>query len=324
MNPYNIIPNVILACAALCITGACSDVFEKDISGEEVKLLAPADGKEVNSGTIEFWWDEVQDATAYEIHIVKGSFAAPEALEADSAVSDNIFRLYLTAGAYEWKVVARNESSETESGIFQLTVDSSFSLADEKVVLIYPTQSQCTSDTEVLFRWVNLNIPGIHYVIDVRLGAFDDGLNLYSYETTLNQQSIAINSDFEGSLSWGVRAVNDEGASPYSSYAFSLDRTTPDKVILTAPVGGDSVSGLDINFTWTGQEGSGCDEYDSLIIYSDSLAENSVLREQLEAGVNHFSTDLDAGNYWWEVFRYDRAGNVSPASTRETFYAKPE
>lgn len=320
----NRIQHLLLFTSVSLLFNACNDLFEKDISKEHVVLLAPADGKTVNSGTIEFWWEEVEDATTYEIHLVKGSFDAPEALEADSSVSGNIFSLYLTAGVYEWKIVAKNESSKTESAIYHLTVDSTFSLAEEKVVLVYPNQNHCTNDSTVMFRWVNLGIPGVRYAIDVRIGDFAEGLTVYSYETTLNQQSITINEDFEGALSWGVRAVNDEGASPYSSFSFHLDRTAPAMVSLVAPVNGDSVPELDIDFSWTGTQGNGCEEWDSISIYSDSLGQTIALKKQLEAGVNQFTENLNPGFYWWEVFRYDRAGNVSASSGIEKFYAKPE
>lgn len=318
----NIHPSLLLCClVSLCTS--CSDLFEKDISEEEVVLLGPADDKTLHSGTIEFWWEEVDGATRYELEVVRGSFKTPEALEVDSTISSNIFQLYLAAGYYEWRVTAKNENSSSVSQVFQLGVDSAFSLNNEKVVLLYPALSDCISSNTILFRWVDLQVPGVRYLLDVRLGTFDEGLTVYSFETDLNQQSVTLDGDFEGSLSWGVRAVNDEGASPFSSYTFDFDRTSPEKVTLDEPVNGDTVTGVNIAFNWTGKPASGCPETDSIIIYTDSAATQAEVKDKQAAGVNSYTTDLEPGDYWWQVFRLDGAGNISPGSGLRKLYVEP-
>lgn len=313
---------VLALLAALSLLGpSCSDVFEENLSTSEVTLLGPADENTIHSGTIEFWWEELEGAETYQLKVVGGSFDQPESLETDTALSNNVFALYLGPGSYEWQVIASNQSSEAISETFSLVVDSLLSLESEKVVLLSPTEGNCTNDTALVVQWLELEVPGIRYSVDIRLGDFDEGLTLYAYETEATSISTSISPAFEGELSWGVRAINDNGASPYSQRSLNLDLTAPSQPSLVSPAAEDSVQHDAIDLAWQGSIGSGCSEYDSVFIYADSLGAAMTAGYEQAAGINALSIDVSIGTYWWGVTRLDQAGNRSTPSPLRKLHA---
>lgn len=299
----------------------CSDLFEKDLSDNQLLIHTPADLAVIHSGTVEFWWDEMEGATYYKLILVEGTIKSPSSLIIDTNVQGNVFSLYLGSGEYEWTLQAMNESSESHATKRVLSVDSISSLENEIIVLTKPSANGCTSGDSVLFEWVALQVPNTRYVIDIRTGLFDDAQTIYSYELISNSIYLSIDPLFEGQLSWGVRAVNDESASAYSSRILYLDNSIPAQPSLTLPLDGDTTA-LSPSFQWSASTGSGCSEWDSIRVYSDSLFTQLVLTAETAAGINSLQGNLSQGKYWWNVQRYDQAGNHSMLSLTKSFYAE--
>ena len=63
---------VLFALSSLLLS--CEDIFEEDLSHEEVRIIAPADGVSVDAGTVMFLWEEVPGATSYRITVVSPEF----------------------------------------------------------------------------------------------------------------------------------------------------------------------------------------------------------------------------------------------------------
>src|SRR5688572_21362995 len=116
----------------LIITGNFScfkDIIEPDISKENVVLLSPKNNDTTTVLTHLFWWNEVEDAINYNLQIVKPSFTTAQQLILDSNVNANKFPVTLQPGTYQWRVKAKNGSSETPySEIRTLRIDSTANL----------------------------------------------------------------------------------------------------------------------------------------------------------------------------------------------------
>lgn len=97
----------------LCMS--CSDVvLVDDISGENIRVLAPTDGALLNENIVTFTWEQVEDAEWYAIQIAKPNFAEALQIVTDSTIIGLNFTKVLELGEYQWRV--RGENSEYHTG----------------------------------------------------------------------------------------------------------------------------------------------------------------------------------------------------------------
>ena len=91
----------------------CEAIFVENISDQTVILLAPTNNSEVTSGTIQFNWEQVLEATAYEIQIATPNFQNASQISLDFISIKTSFTKELAAGSYEWRVKASNSDYAT-------------------------------------------------------------------------------------------------------------------------------------------------------------------------------------------------------------------
>lgn len=117
------------------LTAGC-EVLEEDISGREVRIVAPADNVTVTPGVVAFRWQAVDHAAGYEFTLVAPSFAAAGRIVADTVIrADTLARNYgcrveLEAGEYQWSVRGFNGGYTTRTEVRSLTVVASENPAD--------------------------------------------------------------------------------------------------------------------------------------------------------------------------------------------------
>ncbi|WP_405610894.1 hypothetical protein [Polaribacter sp. Asnod1-A03] len=101
---------------------SCEAIFVEDLSNENVVLLAPLNNTEVTNGTVQFNWEDVQEATSYEIQIAKPSFATASQIFLDSITDVTFISKELEVGDYEWRVSALNSGYNTDYslGVFKV------------------------------------------------------------------------------------------------------------------------------------------------------------------------------------------------------------
>ena len=66
--------------AGMCLLSSCGDIIEPSISKANVMLEAPSDHYQSTSYTINFWWNEVNNALSYHLQVVTPTFASPGSL----------------------------------------------------------------------------------------------------------------------------------------------------------------------------------------------------------------------------------------------------
>jgi hypothetical protein len=116
---------------AMLLSGACSLIFEEDISTEEVYVIMPVDGTETTVHEQLFWWETIGEALKYNLQIVEGTFTNPHAFVADTNVSGDKFRIDMVPGEYEWRISAWNNYSETDYFYSYLSISDTIT-ADEE------------------------------------------------------------------------------------------------------------------------------------------------------------------------------------------------
>ncbi len=118
---------VLFALSSLLLS--CEDIFEEDLSHEEVRIIAPADGVSVDAGTVMFLWEEVPGATSYRITVVSPEFedagivVGDELLRNDSVTHHRSYACDLAPGDYQWSISALNSAYSTPRRISSLHVN---------------------------------------------------------------------------------------------------------------------------------------------------------------------------------------------------------
>ncbi|MFT4092622.1 MAG: hypothetical protein QM640_03195 [Niabella sp.] len=115
---------VVLFPALLTLFSSCEDILEKDLSNEQVVLVAPSDSV-VTSDTLQrFSWDAVASAVQYQLQVVTPSFEQIELLYIDSLTTGNQLQISLPEGKqYQWRVRALNNSyTSPYSNVWTLTI----------------------------------------------------------------------------------------------------------------------------------------------------------------------------------------------------------
>lgn len=112
----------VLCIATLFLLCNCEALFVENISEETIVLLVPTHNSEVLSGVIEFNWQEVSDATEYQIQIAMPDFANASQIVLDSLATTTIISKELEAGTYEWRIKALNSEYATDYSVNSFSV----------------------------------------------------------------------------------------------------------------------------------------------------------------------------------------------------------
>lgn len=99
----------ILAGGVLLLSG-CDDVFETDLTGCPVRLLAPGDSVTTVVARQLFLWEPLEGATAYRLRIATPDFCRPEACLLDTLVAGCRYEYAFQPGVYTWGIRAENSA----------------------------------------------------------------------------------------------------------------------------------------------------------------------------------------------------------------------
>ena len=308
-------PVFILLLSALALT-ACKEFLEPSIAGSAVTLNAPSNGALSANYTVNFWWNEVDDALSYRLQIVTPGFDTLQALVADTSVKTNKIALNLTPGSYQWRVRAENGSSQTPySAARRFTVASS-SVKLQKVQLGAPGNNFLTNQTPLVFSWSSL-YGATRYRLQIDTNSFTDTTKLvYNQATPALQISIALLRD--QNYQWRVRAENDTARSMWSAVSsFTYDHTPPGQVSLALPASGQT-SALPIALSWNAV--ATATRYRLYVLKADSATVYSSTFPLLQSSTSYpFSQGVSGERIYWRVSALDAAGNEGKSSAVRNF-----
>lgn len=304
---------------------SCKEIFEEDLSESVQTLLAPSDNTIQTNTNATFMWSEVEGATEYQLQVVSPNFTSPQVFHVDSMVTDEELTIELSPDEFEWRVRAVNYASFTDySAAWTLTIDSSYDLTSQSLILYTPEDLEYSNDTAITFTWQELYAAENYNFILVDGAVWSSGTELENANPT-DDSYTSTYSFLEGTYSWSVRGENSLPSN--TSYATErvlyVDQTLPATPIgllpddLTSNLLADSV----YLFDWTRPVDPGTVNsplFDTVYVYSDT---NQLPINTLYSGSEDIDVTLpsSAGTYYWKVTTFDKAGNESETSNINSF-----
>lgn len=109
---------------------ACEDIFEASLNSQQLQILSPKEGAELENTKIVFYWQPMESNPQYNVKIVAPEFSKIEKILCDTNLSTNNFEISLPNGDYQWMIYAFNNSS------FSDTLIQNFSINDTSNVIL--------------------------------------------------------------------------------------------------------------------------------------------------------------------------------------------
>ena len=293
----------ICSITALLLSACGDDLIERNLEKQKIVPLFPSSNYVSSSLSINFMWEEVKGATEYTLQVVKPSFSNIQQFVLDTNLTGTKFTYSFQPGSnYEWRIKAKNTSSETEYIVNNFIIDSTLSLTNQVVQLISPANNSYSNDSTQTFTWTSMALANDYrFEIVNSLGSI-----VYQQPATLNTK---LNYTFqtEGIYKWRVQAHNDNGST--SNFAVNnlvIDFTAPNVSTPLSPDNNATVSSPAL-LTWSRSD----DAYkDSLIIASDSLF-NNIVEKSITTNTTFSFKGTSDSNYFWKLKTVDQAGNWS-------------
>lgn len=296
---------------ALFFLGCEEILLEEDISNSRLTILAPVDNASFNSTSITFSWESLPDAVSYQIQIAKPSFEDAVEIILNTETTENSITQQLNVGAYQWRIKAKNHSSETSFITKNITIVSNDDFSDNVVVFNTPDQNLITNTSSQTISWQTV-IGAQSYQLQIT-----DNENAVILDETLETTSYTYSFP-EGNSTFKVRASNGSVYTLYTSRIILVDQTQPNTPILTSPANNSSLMENEIPFSWTRTTVPGSIEFDSIYVYTNSGMTNLFLKERADTNPKTINIE-NTGTYFWKMKAFDQAGNQSGESSVFSF-----
>lgn len=308
----------ILLLASFITLVACDDIFEEDLSKDVFIVVTPPANYDSNSSTINFFWEELEDATDYKLQIARPDFNQPIQIVLDSSYNSSSASVNLSPGTYEWRMRAENANSFTTYVYGNLRVDSTSSLENIVPVLSSPNNEIYTNKDSLLFSWEELENAS-----EYRLETVDQNTGL-THQVLISQTNQVYVSNFlETTYQWSIQGLNDFSISASAARTFFIDRTPAPAVTLLQPENDIQFSQGERTFRW--QIPADVGNIQSPRSYEIQISNNESFNGYnfgTPTEMNSDSSVIDlnlAGAYFWRIQSLDEAGNDSIFSTVRTF-----
>jgi hypothetical protein len=307
---------IFIALLALVIY-SCDDVFEEDISDDNIQTISPIEGSTIEGNTVQFSWLQLDGADDYRIQIVNDN----QAVILDSLATSPTFNYALNPGNYQWRVKGENFAYSTQYTFpINFSVAASDNLDNQNVILSTPSNNFYTNDTDIILTWQEI-IGADYYDLDV--------LKITEGEETVLQQTNITNTSFnipseifdeDAEYQWKIKAVNASSQTNFSERSFFLDMQAPNQPILVSPNDQETSSSFTVNFNWT--NGTDMGNVQSVItttieISTDINFGSLLVSEDLQNNSYQYIFDV-TGVYYWRVINFDEAGNIGDYSAVHT------
>lgn len=293
---------------------SCEDVFETDIENKTIRLLSPADSMTSTTNLVYFSWETLDGVDKYNFQIVSNTFANPILYICDSNVTTNFISYVLPPGSYQWRVKGINFGYSTNYSYRSFKISLSNDISGVIPQLYFPVFADTTKITSFCFKW-NLIPYAVDYRFELWQGKIGNGTKICSLILDTNTFQYTLSS--EGNYEWQVRGQNNSSNTPFSISSIYCDTTRPANPVLSNPQNNSIIADSNIVFQWTRTNCPGSVEYDSLLLYSDSLMNFKIGAYKVLN--KSYSTLFHNGNYWWIIKPYDRAGNIGNSSGLSKF-----
>lgn len=268
---------------------SCDDFISKDITGETVVTLSPANEDTVSSYSQLFWWEEIEGAEEYHLQVVKPSFSYIQQLLLDTTIVENKFSFSLQPGTYQWRVRALNNAGFTPYTINTLTIDSILDLTSQTVQLISPANNLTVNSLTQTFKWYEM--PFADYYTFQVLTPSNSNIHIAS---NITSDSLSYSFSNYGTYKWRVWANNSTSSSHYAERTIIVQ---PAMSAPYTPVNGDTLITPSVSMSWTRPAGIVAD---SLIIAEDPSFAN-IVYGNLHTGTTYTFSAVTGQQYYWRL-----------------------
>jgi len=295
---------------------ACSEFIEPSISSSKVYLEAPANNFQSPNYTLNFWWDNVDNALSYRLQVVSGRFDSVAYLVVDTLLKKNTFTLNLQPGKYQWHVRAENGSSQSAYSEGRSLNILYSSIKQQSVLLSSPTNGFLTNQSNITLQWASL-YGATKYQLEIDTNNF------------VNESAVLVNKTYPGlqanytfpkdqNYQWRVRAQNDTAQAQWSViYNITYNHTPPGVVTLIAPTNKQTV-GTPVSLQWNSV--TKAVKYKVYVLKSDSTTlYNSNYPTVVTATNYSFNLGNTGEHVYWKITAIDAAGNESQPSVLRSF-----
>jgi hypothetical protein len=312
-------PKLFILFASIMFSYACKDIMESSISKSTVKLRAPGNQYQSKSYSINFWWDEVDDALTYRLHVVNPDFTNAAALVLDTVVKSQRFTVNLQPGSYEWRVMALNGSSQTPYSAPRAFTVLLGSIVGQSVQLTSPANGFISNQNSIVLQWGSL-YGATKYHLEIDTNSFVNE-NALVYNQTIPGQQITFNFPKDQTYQWRVRAENDSTQAIWSSInSIVYDHTPPSQVSTISPTNNQQVS-LPVSMQWSNVLSASkyklyAFKIDSTTLYTGSFP------MLINTNTYTFNSGIVGERVYWRVTALDAAGNEGQPSVLKSFVLK--
>jgi len=104
---------------------SCNDIFERDLSNEQIVLLSPGDSAVLKNDSFLLNWEELEGVEIYWIQIAEPNFDSIYVIILDSVILNTKIETNLEHGKeYQWRVLGENYSSSTKFSVRNFSIDT--------------------------------------------------------------------------------------------------------------------------------------------------------------------------------------------------------
>ena len=146
------------------------DDSTQNLSQQVVLLVNPTNGASLNDSTVNFLWQELEEATEYKLQVASPDFTNSSFIEINENLTSDNYAVQLSAGTYKWRVRAENDISVSAYSEGNFTIDFTNSIEAPAIVtpvnfatvnlpvnLIWTADANSVRDTLYVYSDVNLS-----------------------------------------------------------------------------------------------------------------------------------------------------------------------
>jgi len=295
----------------------CGVIFEPDLSKQKVELLSPPDGLNVGTQTQTFVWEELEDADEYQLQIVSEDFDFILDYILDTTLSETSYTLTLEPGIYEWRVIGKNNATETDFDEFSLTISEDTTLFNQEVNIIQPTDNATFETDSIVFLW-SLLAYAQNYQLQVATNPSFNSQTLALDVQTANDFYYSVGNLGTDTYYWRIRGLRGQTDSTdyTTTRSFTVD-AIPQPV---SPADGATINTLPTTLDWTTFP---TNQTDTLYIYYENEVNPYRTIPSTVDSYQFTSSDTvakGAGAYYWTLRARSNTGNTSSGSPLYQFY----
>ncbi len=276
----------------------CDDILEDDISNDEVALFAPAEGVQLDSGSVTFVWDPLEGALDYRLLLVSPDFENPAQVWADTITTGTSFTIPLAAGTYTWGVNAANTAYTTAffTRSFSIVEATDPDISDRSPNLVSPSADLEADAGTFVFLWDTIR-DASDYNLRIVSPSFDNIATVVADTiTSLSRASFQLDS---GVYEWGVQALNNSSVSIRSIRSITVDVPFETRSLeILSPSDGATLDSGSVVFIWEPLRDAESYEFQLVTPSFDGIT--SIISDE-EVTSDRISVSLVPGSYEWSL-----------------------